>query len=104
MADPGINRDMQDMATHTQARVPALPMPVHVLAVDDQAAIMAVVAVDIPAAVVVDDPAAVKVAGITVTEHPLSTKGHSAGWPFLRPASSAVWSCFTSGTILRRAD
>jgi hypothetical protein len=55
MADPGINRDMQDMATDTQARVPV---------VDDQAAaIMAVV--------VADDPAAAKVAGITFTEHPL---------------------------------
>jgi len=56
MADPGINRDMQRMATDTQARVPAL---------DDQAAaIMAMV-------VVADDPAAAKVAGITFTEHPL---------------------------------
>jgi hypothetical protein len=51
MADPGINRDMQGMATDTQARVPARPMPVH-----DPA---------------VDDPAVAKVAGITVTEHPL---------------------------------
>jgi hypothetical protein len=72
MADPGINRDMQGMATDTQARVPARPMPVHDPAVDDQAAAIMAVAVDDPAgATAADGPAAVKVAGITVTEHPL---------------------------------
>ncbi len=97
MADPGINRDMQDMATDTRARVLARPMPVHALAEDDQAAIMAVG--------VADDPAAVKVAGITVTEHPQNDRATPRGWPFLRPpASFAVESSFTSGTILRRTD
>jgi hypothetical protein len=67
MADPGINRDMQDMATDTQARVPV---------VDDQAAaIMAVVVADDPAAAKV----AAEVAGITVTEILCSTKGPLRG-------------------------
>jgi hypothetical protein len=63
MADQAID---PDMSTHTRARVPARPMPVHALVVDD----LAVVAVDDPA-VAVGDLGAVKAAGITVTEHPL---------------------------------
>jgi hypothetical protein len=72
MADQAIDLDMSLHTHHTQARVPALPMPVHALAVDvPVGAIMAVVAVDVPVAVAADQ-AVVKVAGITVTEHPLS--------------------------------
>jgi hypothetical protein len=54
MADRVIDRDMRHMATHTQVRVPALPMPDHALAVDDP---------------VVDIPVVITAADITVTEN-----------------------------------
>ena len=83
MADQAIDLDMSTHTHHTQARVPALPMPDHALAedvlavvVEDQAAIMAVV--DGPV-VVADVPAA----AITVT----SSYGERATpreWSFLR--------------------
>jgi hypothetical protein len=94
MADPGINRDMRDMATHTRARVPALPMPDHALVVDDrvvddQAVITA--AVDVPVVMVT-------AVGITVTKHPLyGERATSDGWPFLRSAISHGLAHFTVG-------
>jgi hypothetical protein len=100
MADPGINRDMRDMATHTRARVPALPMPDHALVVDDRVVITA--AVDVPAAVVtavVDVPVVmVTAAGITVTKNPLyCERATSDGWPFLRSAIFHGLAHFTVG-------
>jgi hypothetical protein len=110
MADPGINRDMRDMATHTRARVPALPMPDHALVVDDrvvddQAVITA--AVDVPAAVVTaaadvpvvmvtaaaDVPVVmVTAAGITVTKNPLYCERATwTGGPFYAPPSLMAW-------------
>jgi hypothetical protein len=62
MADQAIDPDMSTHTHHTQARVPAPPMPVHALAVDDLVAVV----VDAPVRAV-DAP----VADITVTEHPL---------------------------------
>ena len=78
MAGPGTNRDMRDMATHIQARVPALPMPdraravdapvVDDLVVDDQAVVTA--AADVPVVMVT-------AAGITVIKNSLCCeRGH----------------------------
>jgi hypothetical protein len=85
MADPDINRDMRDMATHTQARVPALPMPDHALVVDDlvvDGQAVATAVVDIPVVMVT-------AAGITVTKNSLCCeRATRTGGPFLRSAIS----------------
>jgi hypothetical protein len=58
MEGPDITRHIRHMDTRIPARVPVLPMPHLVLAVDAQAA-------------AVDVPVVVTAAGITVTDNPL---------------------------------
>jgi hypothetical protein len=81
MADRAIDRDM---SMHTQARVPALPMPDHALVditvVDAPSVDMPAVDVQAGVMVVVD----VRAAAITATRNPAGMqKATPQKWPFL---------------------
>ena len=78
MEAPAIDRVIRYMATHTQVRIPALPMPDHTRAVDIP---VVITAVDIPVVITAADiTAAITAADITVTKKSgvVRRKGHSA--------------------------